>query len=74
MSDERDFDYNEYGIWSGKPLLPKYNRKERREYIKQHKNNKLANYCPFCNAKTLKITDDNCDVCCELCGKKVEED
>ena len=62
-------DYSMYGVWNGKPMIPSYNREERREYIKRHKNNKDAIHCNWCNAKTLTITDDNCKCVCELCGR-----
>lgn len=26
-----NFDYNMYGTWNGKPMLPNYNREERRK-------------------------------------------
>ena len=62
-------DYSMYGVFNGKPMIPSYNRKQRREYIKQHKHDKDATNCSYCNAKTLTITDDNCHFVCELCGK-----
>lgn len=68
------FDYSMYGVFNGKPMIPSYNREERRKYIKEHKNNKEATYCDYCNAKTLTITDDNCKSVCELCGKLKESD
>ena len=66
-----NIDYSEYGVFNGKPMLPIYNRKERRKYIKEHKHNKEAEHCLYCNAKTLRVSDDNGDWCCELCGKKM---
>ena len=30
-----NFDYSMYGTWNGKPMLPSYNREERRKYIKE---------------------------------------
>lgn len=67
-----EFDYSEYGVFNGKPMLPTYNREQRRKYIKENKNNPIAEKCPFCKAKTLRLSDDNCDICCELCGKIVD--
>ena len=64
-----DPDYSMYGVFNGKPMLPGYNREERRAYIKKHKHNKNASECLYCNAKTLTITDDNSDFVCELCGR-----
>ena len=65
-----------YGTWNGKPMLPSYNREERRKYIKEHKHDKDAANCIYCNAKTMTIIDDNGSFVCELCGrfkaKKVE--
>lgn len=61
------------GIWNGRPMICLYNRQEKREYIKKYKNNKNAEYCSCCKAKTLTITDDNCKNCCELCGTIKEE-
>lgn len=72
MNEEKNdklIDYNIYGIYDGEILVPAYNRQERRKYIKEHKRDKNATYCIYCNAKTLSITDDNCKLCCELCGK-----
>lgn len=66
---ESNFDYSDYGVFNGKPTLPNYNRKERRKYIKEHRNNKDAKTCPNCNNKTMFITDDNNKSFCELCGK-----
>lgn len=62
-------DYSQYGTFDGKPLIPSYNREERRKYIKENKHNKQATYCDYCNAKTLTVTDDNGYLCCTLCGK-----
>lgn len=71
-----DLDYSMYGTWNGKPMLPSYNREERRKYIKEHKHDKDATNCFYCNAKTMTISDDNGNFVCELCGrfkaKKVE--
>ena len=64
-----EFDYSMYGVFNGKPMLPNYNREEKRRYIKEHKHNKDATNCNYCNAKTLTITDDNCKDVCELCGR-----
>lgn len=64
-----NFDYSMYGTWNGKPMLPSYNREERRKYIKEHKHDKDATNCFYCNAKTITITDDNGEFVCELCGK-----
>lgn len=64
-----DLDYSMYGTWNGKPMLPSYNREERRKYIKEHKHDKDATICFYCNAKTLTITDDNKEFVCELCGR-----
>lgn len=71
--DNRSFDYSIYGVWYGKPMMPHYNREERRKYIKEHKKDKNAEYCPFCQTNTIRISDDNCDICCELCGKIIEQ-
>lgn len=71
--DNKPFDYSMYGTWNGKPMLPIFNRKERRKYIKEHKHDKNAEYCPFCQTNTIRISDDNCDICCELCGKIIEK-
>lgn len=68
-----EFDYSMYGTWNGKPMLPSYNREQRRAYIKKFKNNICADYCPFCKTRTFRITDDNSNVCCELCGKIIEK-
>lgn len=62
-------DYSMYGVWNGKPMILSYNREEKRKYIKRHKHNKDATHCNWCNAKTLTITDDNCKLVCELCGR-----
>lgn len=67
-----NLDYSMYGVFNGKPMIPSYNREERRKYIRTYKNSKEATYCDFCKAKTLKITDDNCEIVCELCGRKQE--
>lgn len=64
-----EFDYSMYGVFNGKPMIPNYNREEKRRYIKEHKHNKYATNCSYCNAKTLTITDDNRKDICELCGK-----
>ena len=64
-----EFDYSMYGVFNGKTMIPNYNREEKRRYIKEHKHNKDATNCSYCNAKTLTITDDNCKDVCELCGK-----
>ena len=69
----KPFDYSEYGIRNGKPMLPSYNRVQRRKYIKKHKNDKYADYCPFCETRTFRISDDNGNLCCELCCKIVEK-
>jgi len=61
--------YSMYGIFDGKPMIPSYNREERRKYIKQHKHDKEATQCDYCNAKTLTVTDDNSKFVCDLCGR-----
>lgn len=68
----KNSDYSMYGTWNGKPMLPIYNREERRKYIKKHKYNKDATNCIYCNAKTMTITDDNGKFVCELCGRLKE--
>ena len=65
-------DYSDYGVLNGKPFLPIYNRSEKRKYIKENKHNPEAEYCPHCEAKTLKVSDDNGVFCCTLCGRKLE--
>lgn len=65
----KPFDYSMYGTWNGKPMVSTYNRVERRKYIKEHKHDKDASNCIYCNAKTLTITDDNGKCVCELCGR-----
>ena len=65
----KPFDYSEYGIRNGKPMLPSYNREQRRKYIKEHKHDKDATNCMYCNGKTMTIIDDNGKFVCELCGK-----
>lgn len=63
-------DYSDdYGVFNGKPTVTNYNRKEKRKYVKDHKNDKDARVCPNCNNKTLFITDDYSRSFCELCGK-----
>lgn len=68
----KPFDYSTYGVWNGKPLIPSFNREERRKYIKEHKKDKMAKYCPFCKTNTFRLSDDNCNICCELCGKIIK--
>ena len=55
------------GIFNGKPTIPNLNRDERRKYIKEHK--ATGSLCPNCHNKTQKISDDNGNLFCELCGK-----
>ena len=69
MISENNFDYSMYGTWNGKPMLPSYNREERRKYIKEHKHDKGATNCIYCNVKTMTIIDDNGNFVCELCGR-----
>lgn len=71
--DNKPFDYSEYGVFDGKPLIPSYNRKERRNYIKQHKHDKDTEYCQWCKINTESVTDDYCNVCCTLCGRIKEK-
>lgn len=59
----------EYGIFDGEKMDLHHNRQERREYLKKHKNDKMATKCDFCKGNTLTITDDNCNNVCELCGR-----
>lgn len=65
----KEFDYSMYGTFDGKPLIPSYNREQRRKYIKTHRHDKDAKNCTYCNNKTIFVTDDNGKECCELCGK-----
>lgn len=67
--ENKPFDYSMYGTWNGKPMLPSYNREQRRAYIKEHKHDKDATNCMYCNCKTMTIIDDNGKLVCELCGK-----
>ena len=67
-----NLDLSEYGIFDGERIIP-MNRKEKRKYIKDQKHNKNATICPKCHYKTNKITDDNGNLVCELCGKIIEE-
>ena len=39
-----DLDYSMYGTWNGKPMLPSYNREERRKYIKEQLRVCSSNY------------------------------
>ena len=71
MDNKYKPDYSMYGVFNGKPMIPSYNREERRNYIKKHKHDKNAMQCNYCKAKTLTITDDNCNLVCELCGKVI---
>lgn len=32
---DKQFDYSMYGVFNGKPTLPKYNREQKRKYIKK---------------------------------------
>lgn len=66
---DKQFDYSMYGVFNGKPTLPKYNREQKRKYIKKHKHNKDATRCDYCNADTLTFIDDNSSLVCELCGR-----
>jgi hypothetical protein len=69
-----NLDYRMHGTWYGKPMLPICNRKERRKYIKEHKHDKDATNCMYCNAKTMTITDDNGKCVCELVNEKRDRD
>lgn len=62
-------DYSIYGVFDGKPMIPYYNREQKRKYIKEYKHDRNATYCDYCNANTITITDDNCRFVCELCGR-----
>ena len=37
--------------------------------IKEHKHDKDATNCMYCNGKTMSVTDDNGKCVCELCGR-----
>jgi len=64
-----------FGIFDGKLMGLNYNRELKRKYLKQHKKDKEASYCIYCNGKTLTVTDDFCKPICELCGiVKVSDD
>jgi len=67
MISEDLTDYSQYGTFDNKPFIPSYNRAERRKYIKEHKHCNW--YCPYCSCNVDTITDDNCNICCILCGK-----
>ena len=56
------------GIFNGEIMGLNYNREQKRNYLKEHKHDKEASYCIYCNGKTLTITDDFCKPACELCG------
>lgn len=49
------------------------NRAEKRQYIKDHRKDAMASYCPTCKGKTLHYTRPTgknlCDVVCECCGR-----
>ena len=56
------------GIFNGKPMGLHYNREQKRRYFKEHKHDRAASRCIYCNGKTATITDDYGDFICELCG------
>lgn len=57
-----------YGIFNGKLMGLGYNRELKRKYLKEHKKDKDATHCIYCNGNTLTITDDYNKPVCELCG------
>lgn len=57
-----------YGIFNGKTMGLGYNRELKRKYLKEHKRDRNATYCFYCNGNTLTITDDFNKPVCELCG------
>ncbi len=57
-----------FGILNGIPMGLGYNRELKRKYLKEHKKDRNATYCTFCNGNTLTITDDFNKPICELCG------
>lgn len=56
------------GIFNGIPMGLGYNRELKRKYLKEHKKDRNASYCIYCNGNTLTITDDFNKPVCELCG------
>ena len=56
-----------YGIFNGKLMGLGYNRELKRKYLKEHKKDKNAAHCIYCNGNTLTITDDYNKPICELC-------
>lgn len=61
-----------YGIPYGAWTPHKFNREQRRKYIKNHKKDKNATICSHCKNRTLKITNDYGKEVCELCGKRTK--
>ena len=53
------------------------NREEIRKYIREHKQDPLAKYCPLCKGKTLHVAIPNikgtCDIICECCWTTFEQ-
>ena len=56
------------GIFNGEPMGLHYNREQKRRYLKEHKHDRYASHCAFCNGRTATVTDDYGDYICELCG------
>ena len=57
-----------YSVLNDKPMRLGYNRELKRKYLKEHKKDRNASYCIYCNGNTLTITDDFNKPICELCG------
>lgn len=66
-----------YGIFDGISMnrisiLNTCNREERRRYVKEVKQDKSNIIkCKYCGYLARTLTDDNSDICCEMCGIKV---